>query len=131
MKLYVLNDIRTNNFQDENMVQKIQTLWTEASRKLENWQGIVYGVYSDYESDYTGDYSLRVAVEEPIAEDSLVIPAESYTVFQVDTSDEQGMIKAWSKVWELERNGSLQRAYSYDFEKYYPNGDVEIHIAIK
>lgn len=37
----------------------------------------------------------------------------------------------WKQIWEQENAGVLDRAYTYDFEKYYPSGKVEIHIAIK
>ncbi|MEN1969208.1 hypothetical protein WMZ97_14175 [Lentibacillus sp. N15] len=50
---------------------------------------------------------------------------------KLDTKDEQGILNTWSKIWEQEESGALERAYSYDFEKYYPNGEIEIHIALK
>ncbi|EKN64132.1 effector binding domain-containing protein [Schinkia azotoformans] len=132
MKLYLINSTRTNNFNDEQMLGKIKTLWGEATRKLESHQNSVYGVYYDYESDYKADHSLSVAIEDNNGNTFIEIPSnEIYEVFKVDTTDEQGIIKAWSKIWEQEEAGSLKRAYSYDFEKYNPNGEIEIHIAIK
>lgn len=114
------------------MLGKIKTLWGEATRKLESHQNSVYGVYYDYESDYKADHSLSVAIEDNNGNTFIEIPSnEIYEVFKVDTTDEQGIIKAWSKIWEQEEAGSLKRAYSYDFEKYNPNGEIEIHIAIK
>jgi len=38
------------------------------------------------------------------------------------------MFKTWSKIWKQEETGLLERAYTYDFEKYSPNGEIEIHI---
>lgn len=132
MKLYLINSIRTNNFNDEQMLGKIKTMWGEASRKLENHRNSVYGVYYNYESDYKGDYSLSVAIEDNNGKSFIEIPNnEKYEVFKVDTTDEQGIIKTWSEIWKQEETGSLNRAYSYDFEKYYPNGEIEIHITIK
>ncbi|MFS0647164.1 hypothetical protein [Siminovitchia sp. 179-K 8D1 HS] len=40
-------------------------------------------------------------------------------------------MKTWKRIWELEEAGLLERVYTYDFEKYLPNGEIEIHIAIK
>ena len=34
-------------------------------------------------------------------------------------------------IWERENSGGLKRAYTYDFEKYAPDGEVKIYIAIK
>ena len=54
-----------------------------------------------------------------------------YEIYKVDTSDEQGIFKTWKKIWDQEDSGLLERAYTYDFEKYTPNGEFEIYIAIK
>ena len=58
MKLYVVNSIRTNNFNDDQMIVKIKKMWEDSLRKIMHDQTIVYGVYYEYESDYKGDYSL-------------------------------------------------------------------------
>ena len=132
MKLTIINGVRTNNFNDNLLMQKITGLWKEASDHLTNQDFIVYGVYHDYESDYKGDYTLSIAMEDSKSEPSLEIPNNAkYEVFNVDTSEEQGIINTWKKIWERENLGTLNREYTYDFEKYYPNGDIEIYIAIK
>jgi hypothetical protein len=56
---------------------------------------------------------------------------KKYEIFKVDMNDEQGILKAWSTIWKQEETGVLKRDYSYDFEKYYPNGEIEIYIAVK
>lgn len=130
MKLTVLNGIRTNNFNDELVMQKIADMWKKASKDLERHENSTYGVYHEYESDYTGDYSLCVAIEGE-KEPSITIPDEGkYEVFPVDVDDEQGILKTWNEIWDKEKEGGLQRAYTIDFEKYYPNGTVQIYIAV-
>ncbi|MEL4025130.1 GyrI-like domain-containing protein [Lysinibacillus endophyticus] len=132
MKLFLLNSIRTNNFNDEEIMVKIKTMWEDAYRKLEHHQNSIFGVYYDYENNYKGDYSLSVGIEESYGESFIEIPNnEKYEIFKVDTSDEMGVINTWSKIWEKEEAGLLDRAYKYDFEKYSPNGEIEIYIAIK
>lgn len=64
MKLSIINSMRTNNFNDERIMQKITELWKEASERLTKNESITYGVYYEYESDYKGDYSLSVAIED-------------------------------------------------------------------
>jgi predicted transcriptional regulator YdeE len=49
----------------------------------------------------------------------------------VDTGDELGIVHAWRKIWELEEEGRLKRAYTVDYEKYASNGEIEIHIVIR
>ena len=63
MFLKILASIRTNNFQDEHCIEKIQTLWQEQEGAVKEAfvQGEpVYAVYHDYASDYKGDYSLSI-----------------------------------------------------------------------
>ncbi|MFT4417024.1 GyrI-like domain-containing protein [Fredinandcohnia humi] len=132
MKLKHFNSVRTNNFNDDLLIQKISGLWQEASSRLTNPEIIIYGVYHEYESNYKGNYTLSIAVEDNNSEPSLEIPDNAtYEIFKVDTTNENGVVNTWKKIWELEDQGTLKRAYTYDFEKYVPNGEIEIHIAIK
>ncbi len=132
MKITIIKSIRTNNFKDELPIQKIAAMWKEASSLLRNYNGVIYGLYHDYESNYKGNYSISVAIESNEKEKSiLVIPDKNYKIFRVNTSDEQGIVNTWGKIWELEEKGELPRAYTFDFEKYHPDETIEIHIAIK
>jgi predicted transcriptional regulator YdeE len=75
---------------------------------------------------------LSIAIEDPRGEHFLEISKnEKYRIFKVDPYEEQGILNTWNKIWEQEEAGILKRAYSMDFEKYDPSGEVEIHIAIK
>ncbi|WML38271.1 effector binding domain-containing protein [Neobacillus sp. OS1-2] len=132
MKLSIIKSVQTNNFNDDLLIQKITGLWREASNRLTKPDMITYGVYHEYKSDYKGDYTLSIAIEENNSVPSLEIPhTAKYEIFHVDTTEEQGIINTWKKIWELENAGTLERAYTYDFEKYYPQGEIEVHIAIK
>lgn len=130
MQLSIITNVRTNNFNDKHVMDKIKNMWESASGSLTNYEGNVYGVYYDYESNYKGDYSLGVATEQD-GETSIELPTEKYEIFTVDSTDDQGIFKAWSNIWNLEESGTLNRAYTVDFEKYLSNGDIEIHIAVK
>jgi predicted transcriptional regulator YdeE len=132
MKLTVLQSIRTNNFNDQQMAEKFTNMWSEASRLIRNKDSITYGVYYGYDSNYKGDYSVSVAVEDMEGDEFIELPVKGkYKIFQVDTNNEQGIYHTWSEIWEEEEAGLLKRAYSYDYEKYYPNGKIEIYIAEK
>ncbi|WP_285766306.1 effector binding domain-containing protein [Peribacillus sp. SI8-4] len=131
MKLKVINSIRTNNFTDERLIERITELWQRASDRLANQEAITYAVYHTYENDYKGDYSLSITVEADDGEPSLEIPDNAkYEIFSVDTTMEHGVFSTWKEIWAREDAGTLERAYSFDFEKYYPNGEIEVHIAI-
>ncbi|WP_394582273.1 GyrI-like domain-containing protein [Cytobacillus firmus] len=132
MNLTIIKSVRTNNFKDETIVHKITEMWKEASSILRNQDEVKYGLYYDYETDYKGDYTLSVAIEISDNDSMVKIPNTSkYEIFEVDTSDEFGVLNAWKEIWGREEKEGLIRAYSFDFEKYYPNGQIEIHIAIK
>lgn len=90
----------------------------------------VYGLYHEYESDYKGDYTLCVAIEGK-DKSSIIIPdCTKYEIFKVDTSDEQGIFNTWNEIWKKEDEGKLKRAYTFGFEKYYPDGNIDIYIAV-
>ncbi|MEF7658797.1 GyrI-like domain-containing protein [Bacillus thuringiensis] len=132
MKLTIINSVRTNNFNDSFLIQKITKLWKESSNRLTNKEIITYAVYHNYESNYKGDYSLSIAIEDNNGEPSLEIPNNAkYEIFNVDTAVENGVVNTWKEIWERENAGTLERIYKYDFEKYYPNGEIEVYIAIK
>lgn len=90
---------------------------------------MIYGIYHQYESNNRGDYTLAIAAETPASNEKLVIPNQEYAVFEC-LQVEHSIGEAWKKIWQLEEAKKLNRKYSLDFEKYYPNGKVEIHIAI-
>jgi len=90
--------------------------------------GITYCAYTDYVSDYKGDYTYFIGEEvseipEQLPEHlhALVVKPQTYAKF----TTEQGqmpdvVIQAWQKIWELEENGSIgsKRNYAVDFELY-------------
>ncbi|KGR74924.1 GyrI-like domain-containing protein [Ureibacillus sinduriensis] len=132
MKLTIINSTRTNNFSDDLMLEKITDLWKSASHSLVGDENTKYGIYHNYESDYKGDYSLSIGIECDGEEPTLVIPQnEKYVIFNVEPGDEQGVFNTWTDIWAQEEEGTLKRAYTYDFEKYDPKGEIAIYIAIK
>ncbi|TDL92272.1 AraC family transcriptional regulator [Vibrio vulnificus] len=120
--------MRTNNFTNKDLFEKIGSLWSKTSdHNIEN--EVIYGIYHQYESNNRGDYTLAIAAETPASNEKLVIPNQEYAVFEC-LQVEHSIGEAWKKIWQLEEAKKLNRKYSLDFEKYYPNGKVEIHIAI-
>ncbi|MFD6208887.1 GyrI-like domain-containing protein [Peribacillus sp. NPDC060253] len=128
-EVYVIGEIRTNNFSDKDLFEKIGSLWRKTNdHNIEN--GMKYGIYHQYENNYHGDYTLSIATEIPLSNEKILIPENKYKVFEC-IQDEHSVGETWKKIWQLEDEKKLNRNYSLDFEKYYPDGKVEIHIAIK
>ena len=131
-KVYILSEKRLNNFKESDIGEKIQKLWYETNIKIPQEKEMnKYAIYSEYESNYKGDYTLFIGVDKIDSCKEIIIEEENYQVFSVDTSSPYGIIMAWQEIWEMEEKGLLNRAYTVDYEKYYPDGKVEIFIALK
>jgi predicted transcriptional regulator YdeE len=98
----------------------------------------VYGVYSQYESDHTGKFTVLAGFDGSISStdaplETIKIPDGKYLVFTQKGEMPQIAIDAWTQVWNyfIGDNVEHHRLYSTDFE-YYPNAnEIEVHIAIK
>jgi predicted transcriptional regulator YdeE len=119
-----------------------QRFWQEdLSAKIPNAvePNIVYGSYSDYESDYTGEFIQVVGVqvssldEIPDGMVAVNIPTQDYLVFPARGEMPQIIGETWGAIWQyFSENKAFQRAYTADFEKYHPDGSgADIYIAIK
>ncbi len=93
--------------------------------------GYVYGVYSDYESDQKGAYSLTggIEVEEtqelPEGIAVRIIPEGLYAVFTAHGPEE--LVNTWKAIW----NSGLKRTYKFDFEEYgAEDQSVKIYVGV-
>ncbi len=101
--------------------------------------GAYFGVYCNYELDYTKPYDYIVGCEVSSVDQipqgmvAVKIPKGKYGVFQAEGSFPQSVFGAWKKVWA----SPLKRTYDVDYE-FYPenfqsveNPSVEVHISAK
>ena len=114
------NKVRTNN-NDSNIFSK---KWEEFLQNKVN--GDIYAIYSNYESDYTGDFDFMIGTEEMVGEDSITIENGEYYVWEVESKDPSSVGKAWGEIWKSD----LARAYTTDFEIYKTNGSIAIYLSI-
>lgn len=136
--------VRTTNAAEFNPVTgKIAGLWARffgegvfdtLPGKLED--SAVYGVYSGYESDYTGafDVTAGVTVSKPSDDEKwrhLTLQAGEYLVFSATGQMPQTVLQTWGAVWQyFQGNPNVQRSYLTDFEAYQGADTVAIHIGI-
>ena len=89
--------------------------------------GTTYCVYTDYESDFTGDYTYFIGEEVNFVDHSLIkqfsaitIPAQSYAKFTSKPGIMPGVcIDMWQNIWKMESEElGGKRAYLADFEVY-------------
>jgi predicted transcriptional regulator YdeE len=117
---------RTSNADGRSM-KDIMAAWTEflqtnASAKIKSRSlpPTMYAVYSDYVSDWRGEYSYLIgagvtrAGTVPEGMEVRHIPAQTYAVFTAKGQMPDEVLAVWSMVWLSE----LPRMYTFDFEVY-------------
>ena len=93
----------------------------------------IYSIYTDYESDHTGDFMVLIgcAVPEiapvPQGMDKRVVSAGRYAVFPAIGVVPESVVSAWSSVW----NAPLDRLYNTDFERYQTDGAVAVLVGVR
>ena len=132
---------------NENMqaVNDIGKLWEEFWNKnifsfTENKKNNkMYGVYTNYEGDYTKpfDFYACCEVESPANNSSeysvITVPKSKYARFSIRGNYDNTVEKLWDVIWKTR----LDRKYTYDLEVYHNDGNdpddqlLEIYIAIK
>ena len=89
--------------------------------------GVTYSVYTEYESDETGDYTYFIGeeVSDLGAQDQnqfipLAIPASRYQKFTTAPGQmPEVVIKAWQAIWQMGSSDfGGERRYLADFEVY-------------
>jgi predicted transcriptional regulator YdeE len=139
-------EVRTTNKEEMDPTSaKIPGLWgrffqEQVAEKIPNKKagGVLLGVYTKYESDYTGPYSLIVGTEVnsldaiPEGMTALTIPAGKYLVFAVEGPMPKALVDTWIQIWSYFSDTSHnQRAYSTDYEVHHGNDNADIYIAVK
>jgi predicted transcriptional regulator YdeE len=129
---------------------KIAGLWKKFFE--ENWneripnrlnEHLIYGGYTNYESDVSGQYTLIVGGEVknletvPDGMTGVVIPAGRYMIFTARGKMPEALISTWQEIWNFFSSQSkFSRAYTADYEvhdrtKSADPSVVEIYIALR
>ncbi len=123
--------LRTNNWNDPEIIEKVTDLWAEALQLLPNHTGSIFGVYHNYESNYQGDYDLSIAISTEKPRDNAITLGDHYREFSVLLNQPSSIFEAWQKIWKMEEQGELNRQYDADYEEYRADGTVAIFISLK
>ena|ERR1700688_2972011 len=104
----------------------------------------LYAVYADYSSDHKGEYTYIVSAQvkdgttPPNGMVVRQVPAGQYAVFTTEIGPFAKVVPAaWQRIFKLEEEGTLKRAYKTDFEIYNQraqnpqNAQIDIYIGIK
>lgn len=95
----------------------------------------IFGVYSDYDSDATGFYSVTAGVmvspESSLLATVHVQPGD-YLVFEGQGDMPQAVVDTWKRVWSyFADNTKYKRNYKTDFERYQGPNSIAIYIGVE
>jgi predicted transcriptional regulator YdeE len=142
---------RTTNAEEAGPNGRLPGLWNTyfASGIAEQTQvsnsHLIYGLYTHYESDASGAYTVvvghecdDVAVEVPEGLVQANIPEAQYMVFRTKRGPVfEVVVQAWNEIWAYFEHSSIKRTYTGDFELYDgrnmnpADAEVDIYIAVK
>jgi predicted transcriptional regulator YdeE len=97
----------------------------------------VYSVYSSYEAELSGGYSVLVGADSVAATkvplEQVTIPAGRYLKFSAQGAVPQIVIATWQQIWAYfaAPESVYSRSFTTDFEFYPHQSEVEIFIAIR
>ncbi len=128
--------VRTQNSNEFNEdTAKLPKLWQQlySSNLIANAN--IYGVYSNYESDASGCYTVTAGIASDDATSSLssvVIHPGTYLAFSGKGPMPDVVIGLWKQIWGyFENKNEYSRNYLSDFEFYNGSEQVTVYIGIK
>ena len=120
-----ISEVTNNETEMSEESGKIAALWENYFEKDiykktfdKSNSDFMYGVYSDYESDASGNYKVTVGVEVTKAKNAIVIEDKKYLVFTKKGELPMVVVELWEEIWE-------------HFEKYAKEDEIEIFVSIK
>ena len=134
-----LSTVTNNELEMSEENGKIALLWEEYFAKDiykktfdKANSDFMYGVYSDYESDASGNYKVTVGVEVTKPKNAIVIEDKKYLVFKKQGELPMVVVELWEEIWDyFEKNSEYERSFEIDFEKYTKEDEIEIYVSIK
>ncbi|KWX80408.1 transcriptional regulator [Paenibacillus riograndensis] len=143
--------VRTTNAEEAGPEGRLPKLWeTYFQSNLLSAAGgenphFIYAVYTDYESDANGAYTVVIGHEssaERVPDDKnhvvVAVPGSKYRVFTTKKGPVYEVVaQAWREIWAYFGESTEKRAYTGDFELYDArdfdpaNTELQIYIAIK
>jgi len=82
------------------------------------------------EEDIVEEAQVEETSDELVLDLDSTIEIEDLTWYEIFPTTYESVVQTWQHIWNKEKQGLLKRAYKVDFEKYYPNGKVDIYISI-
>jgi predicted transcriptional regulator YdeE len=128
--------VRTQNNDEFNEnTAKLPSLWQNFYTSELAANANIFGVYSNYDSDANGPYTVTAGVAsfpESTPLSSVTIQTGNYLVFQGSGPMPAIVVATWKRVWEFfETNTEYRRHFISDFEAYSGSDEVAIYIGLE
>jgi predicted transcriptional regulator YdeE len=129
---------KTQNIDEFNeKIAKLPSLWQQFYSSDLAANANIIEVYSDYESDANGLYTVTVGITDNSDRTggefaSVKIPPGNYLVFQGEGPMPATVVEIWKQIWDyFDAKSNYQRSFISDFEAYSGSDKVAIYIGIK
>ena len=137
---------RTSNDDEQTLkTARLPLLWHDVHTELVPLlpeDAPIYGVYSDYESDQHGYYTVTAGCDQAVSNVKLPmtaidVPEGRYLVFSAKGKMPETVIRTWLQVWDYfdSPQAGHVRSFTKDFEVYRGREEnsvqVSIYIAIR
>lgn len=127
---------RTKNSDEFNAnTAKLSELWQKFYACDLAHHTRIYGVYSNYESDANGLYTVTAGITDADHHPDfsmVIIPNGDYLVFKNRGPMPDTVIATWQQVWDyFSKQTAYQRRFSSDFEAYTGPDEVAIYIGVQ
>lgn len=131
--------VSTTNAAEQTPEAKIGALWQRYFSTPGVAMAEIYGVYSGYESDWTGAFDVTAGsaatagLKATADQVTVQIQGGQYLVFHVKGTMPQAVFEAWERVWEYFAAPRMdwQRCCATDFEQYVGTDEVAVCIGVK
>lgn len=128
--------VRTQNKDEFNeKAAKLPDLWQQFYTSDLAANANIFGVYSNYDSDASGYYTVTVGIDSFHVQTELkavTIQAGNYLVFQGTGPMPAVVVETWKRVWEFfETSTEYRRNFISDFEAYSGSEQVAIYIGLE
>lgn len=134
IKIYGFSARTKNSDEFNEKTAKIPSLWQRFCESSLINQTDNFGVYSNYESDASGLYTVTAGVLNPLNEvgiEEIIIESGQYLVFEKEGPIPEIVHQTWQEIWDYFSHRKLnQRNFLTDFEFYNAKDRVAIYIGI-
>lgn len=124
--------VRTSNRNEFNpATAKLPDLWQRFFAEAPDLP--MFGVYSDYESNTEGLYTVTAGGKvDHSSNNTLKVLSGDYLVFEGQGSMPHAVVETWQRVWHyFEGKNKFQRCFKTDFEMYKGNEEIAIYIGVQ